>query len=135
MVTLSDCNGNASADVLLAEEKTSSCDKEKRSWIDAVAYERVDQSKVPAESNIIGSLVVNKKKGDGTRKVRIVSWGDHDDEIDVVCGDAPSLNLDLMPTFISVAVERGWKLGKINVKPAYLQTKGYNRDVYCSTQR
>lgn len=40
------------------------------------------------------------------------------------------LNLDSMGMLISLAVEKGWTLRKMNVKSVYLQAKGFERDVF-----
>lgn len=121
--------------VLSASERVESYNKEKGSWIDAAAYERIDKSRIPSGSNIIGSHVVYKRKSDGTPKARIVPWGHRDADKDEVRGDAPSLNLDSMRIVISMAVEQGWTLRKMDVKSAYLQAKGFDRDVYVRPPR
>lgn len=120
---------------LSKDEKTVAYVTEKSSWINNRAYTLVPKAEVPTAANIIGSHVIYKRKADGTAKARIVPWGHKDNEKELVRGDAPSLNLDIMRILISIAAQKGWGIHKMDVKTAYLQARGFNRTIYVRPPR
>lgn len=136
MVTLTECNGKVTAESRLSnEEKITSYAKEKESWVSNNAYARVSRAEVPRCANIIGSHVVYRRKADGTPKARIVPWGHRDIEKNNVRGDAPAINIDSMRLLLSIAAEHRWKVYKMDVKSAYLQAKGFGRNIYVRPPR
>jgi hypothetical protein len=40
------------------------------------------------------------------------------------------LTVEVLRIIVSIAVERGWRLGSLDVKAAYLQAMGFNRELY-----
>lgn len=135
MATLNDNQNATQINELSVEERHDSYNRERDSWTINHAFERVSRNAVSASSNIIGSHVVYRRKADGTPKARIVPWGHRDMEKDDLRGDAPSLNLDSMRLLLSIAAERRWTVRKMDVKSAYLQAKGFTRDIYVRPPR
>jgi hypothetical protein len=70
--------------------------------------------------------VIYKYKPDGLLKARMVPYGHTDDEKSFLRTDAPTM----LRLLISVAAERGWRLGSLNVKAAYLQAAGFNINIF-----
>ena len=120
---------------LSAEQKAEAYNKERSSWVANKAFKRIPRRSVPSDSNIVGSHIIYKRKPDGTPKARIVPWGHRDLEKDNLRGDAPSMNLNCLRLMISLAVERGWEIRKMDVKTAYLQARGFNRTIYVRPPR
>lgn len=120
---------------LSQEEKKVAYHQEKLAWVDNQAFQRINRNEVPIDANIIGSHVVYRRKIDGCPKARIVPWGHKDMDKNELRGDAPALSLDAMRIVISLAVERQWRIKKMDVKSAYLQAKGFDRDIYVRPPR
>lgn len=90
---------------LTEDEKRQAYDLEKKSWIEARAFDRLLKTSTIPTSNIIGSQVIYKLESDGTSKARIVPWGHRELDKEQVRGDAPSFILDSMRPFFSLAAE------------------------------
>lgn len=65
-----------------------------------------------------------KQKHDGSLKVRAVPWGHGDHKKYDVRRDAPSPSLDSMRLLLSLTVENGWKIRKMDITSAILEAKG-----------
>lgn len=111
-------------------EKLAAFAQERNSWIKNKAYIRVDRSSVPSDANTIGSHIIYSRKDDGTPKARIVPWGHRDRERNDLGTDSPCLNLEMFRIVLSVAAEHSWILGQMDIKTAYLQACGFQRDLY-----
>lgn len=135
MITNLESEEKPTSEKLSPEERQISYEREKESWTSNKAFTRVSQDEVPPGSNIVGSHVVYRRKLDGTPKARIVPWGHRDAEKNDVRGDAPSLNLDSMRLLLSLAAENRWRVRKMDVKSAYLQAKGFKRDIFVRPPR
>lgn len=114
---------------LMVEEKIVVYQKEKMSWSENCAYERVGKRDVDTVSNIIGCHITYRRKPDGAPRARIVLWGHKNVEEDSVRGDAPSQSLDALRLTVSVAAERSWTVKKMDVKTVDLQARDFNRDI------
>lgn len=92
---------------------------------------------VPVAGNVIGPHLIHKRKRDGRSKGRIVPLGHRDAESNDGHGNALSLNLDRRHLFLSLIVEKDWKIRKVDVRSAYLQVKGISKDlhIYASLER
>lgn len=44
--------------------------------------------------------------------------------------DSPCVNIEVFRMILSFAVENSWTLGKMDIKKAFLQAKGFDRNVY-----
>jgi Reverse transcriptase (RNA-dependent DNA polymerase) len=104
--------------------------KEKHNWLKATAYKVIDQADLPRHPNIIGSHVIYKYKPDGTLKARIVPHGHMDDDKAFLRTDAPTMSVEIMRLLVSIAAERGWRLGSLDIKAAYLQATGFDRQIF-----
>jgi Reverse transcriptase (RNA-dependent DNA polymerase) len=90
----------------------------------------VKTSDIPPGSNVISSHVVYKWNSEDSLKARIVPHGHKDDETEFLRTDAPTMAADILRLIVSIAAETGWKLGSLDVKPAYLQAAGFKREIY-----
>jgi hypothetical protein len=93
------------------------------------------QADVPNRANIIGSHVIYKYKPDGSLKARIVPHGHMDHDKDFLRTDASTMSVEVMRLLISISAERRWRLGSLDVKAAYLQADGFNRDIFVRPPR
>eukprot|EP00171_Calliarthron_tuberculosum_P001417 IDg1417t1 len=116
-------------------EKMESFARERKVWSDKNAFEEVPGNSVPQGSNVIGSHVVYRRKNTGVVKGRIVPWGHRDCDKDMLRCDAPCMNFEVFRLILSFAAERKWTLGEMDVKAAYLQAKGFERDIYVHPPR
>jgi Reverse transcriptase (RNA-dependent DNA polymerase) len=112
------------------EEMAESYLKEKQNWSDAEAFKLVTKAELPRGANVIGSHVIYKYNSNGSLKARIVPHGHMDDEKAFMRTDAPTMSTEVMRLLISVVAERGWRIGSLDVKAAYLQADGFNRDIF-----
>lgn len=112
------------------EEKVDSYRREIRGWIDKKAFTSIHRSDIPKNSNIIASHVVYRRKSTGVVKARICPWGHRDVEKDYLRSDAPCMNFETFRLVLSIAAEKHWQIGQMDVKAAYLQAQGFNRDIY-----
>lgn len=115
---------------LTESERSGAFARELQSWIDIEAYVPVPIKEAPPGSNVIGSHTVFRRKDDGSVKARIVPWGHRDSERDELRSDSPCVNLDTFRLVLSIAAEHAWVLGQMDIKTAFLQAKGFDRDVY-----
>jgi Reverse transcriptase (RNA-dependent DNA polymerase) len=113
-----------------SEDMADAYVKEKQNWLKASAYKVIDQANLPRYPNIIGSHVIYKYKPDGTLKARIVPHGHTDDEKAFLRTDAPTMSVEVMRLLVSMAAERGWRLGSLDIKAAYLQASGFDREIF-----
>ena len=101
-------------------------------WKDV--YEQVDEASAPANANIIRSHTVYKVKSDEQStlklKARIVAHGNEDKEKDFVRKDSSAAQFTVIRLLLSAAAYHGFRLGKIDVKKAYLQSGPIRRQVY-----
>jgi Reverse transcriptase (RNA-dependent DNA polymerase) len=90
----------------------------------------VKTSDIPPRSNVISSHVVYKWKTEDALKARIFPHGHKDDEKELLRTDAPTMAVEILRLIVSIAAEKGWKLGSLDVKAAYLQAAGFQREIY-----
>jgi hypothetical protein len=119
-----------SSKLATSEEMADAYLKERKNWSDAGTYQMVGQLDIPRNSNIIGSHVIYKYKSDGSLKARIVSHGHMDDEKAFLRTDAPTMSVEVMRLLVSIAAERGWRPGSLDIKAAYLQAAGFDRESF-----
>eukprot|EP00171_Calliarthron_tuberculosum_P014136 IDg14136t1 len=86
-------------------------------------------------SELTGSHVVYRRKPDGSCKARIVPWGHRDSEKHELRKDAPCMNAEMMRILFSIAVEKEWQIGQMDVRAALLQAKGFDRMVFVRPPR
>jgi Reverse transcriptase (RNA-dependent DNA polymerase) len=103
--------------------------KEQENWIKYKAFTLVKLSAIPIAANVISSHVIYKWKKDGILKTRIVHHGHQDNDKDFMRKDSPTMAVEVLRIVVSIAVERGWRLGSLDVKAAYLQAMGFNREI------
>jgi hypothetical protein len=118
-----------------SEEMAEAYLKERQNWSEARAFRSIAQTDLPSGANVIGSHVIYKYKPDGSLKARIVPHGHMDDEKAFVRTDAPTMSVEVMRLLLSIAVEHGWRIGSLDVKAAYLQADGFNRDIFVRPPR
>jgi hypothetical protein len=119
-----------SSQLASAEEMADAYMNEKSNWSESNAFKVVAQDDLPQDANIIGSHVIYKYKADGSLKARIVPHGHMDDEKSFMRTDAPTMSVEILRLLISLASERGWRLGSLDVKAAYLQADGFRRSIF-----
>jgi Reverse transcriptase (RNA-dependent DNA polymerase) len=85
---------------------------------------------IPIAANVISSHVIYKWKKDGILKARFVQHGHQDNEKDFLRNDSPTMAVEVLRIVVSIAVERGWRLGSLDIKAAYLQAIGLNREIH-----
>lgn len=115
---------------LSLDEKKYAYLDEKHNWEEKNAFIRINRNRLPPGSNLIGSHVIYKRKDNGKPKARIVPWGHRDTAKNDLRCDSPCLNLEILRLMLSIAAEQRWEIGQMDVKAAFLQSKGFNRDVY-----
>jgi len=116
-------------------ERAQAYAKERSTWDEKGAISIVDTSEIKPSSNVIGSHVVYKRKMDGRPKARIVPWGHRDIEKGNIRCDAPCLTLDSLRLLFSISAEKKWLLGHMDVKAAFLQAHGFEREVFVKPPR
>lgn len=79
---------------------------------------------------MIGSQFFYIRKLDGSAKVRIVPWVHRDRDKDFLRFDTPSVRFEAFRLLLSIGAEKAWEIFQMDVKVAYLQSKGFNREVY-----
>lgn len=112
------------------EGKKAAYEREMNIWVVNKAMKVIDRDEAPLGANIIGSHTNYRRKTDGTIKARICPWGHLDYEKAFLRTDAPSMNMEVFRLVISIAVENQWKMGEMDVTAAFLQAKGFQRDVF-----
>lgn len=90
----------------------------------------VSKKDVPTLSNVVRSHVIYKGKPHWFFKARVAPWGHRDLKKYSTSGDAPCLNLDGMRLLLSIAAEMTWIVNRMDVKSAFLQAKGLEREFY-----
>jgi len=63
-------------------------------------------------------------------KARICPWGHRDKEKEWHRSDAPCMSMEIFRLVLSLATEFKWEIGEMDITAAYLQAKGFDRDVY-----
>ncbi len=116
-------------------EKREAYEREAKNWRDMRAMKVIPAKSVPADANIIGSHTDYRRKMDGTVKGRIVPWGHRDSEKHYLRTDAPSMNMEVFRLVVSISVEKKWDICEMDVTAAFLQAKGFERDVYVRPPR
>lgn len=111
-------------------EKKESYNKEIQNWKNMKAFEPIPWKNVPKNSNIIGSHVVWRRKVDGTVKARICPWGHRDVEKAQMRTDAPCMSEEVFRLVMSIATEFKWIIAEMDITAAYLQAKGFEREIY-----
>ena len=116
------------------EEFQDAFKKEFESWLAMEAFELVDKGEVPKAANIISSHTLFKWKDKDTPyqqlKARIVSHRNKDYQKDTQRTDSPSIKPEIMKIISSFAAENGCVICSGDIKTAFLQTDGINRDIY-----
>jgi len=111
-------------------ERMTSFAKERENWVSKSAFIPVAMHSTPKSANIIGSHVVYRRKPTGIVKARIVPWGHRDIEKDYLRTDAPCLSPELFRLVISIATEKKWEQGEMDITAAFLQARGFDREIY-----
>lgn len=57
-------------------------------------------------------------------------WGHRDDDRDQLRSDSPCVNLQIFRLVLSIAAERCWSIGQMDIRTAFLQAKGFERVIY-----
>ncbi len=99
------------------------------------AMQVVPSNSVPDDSNIIGSHTDYRRKMDGRVKARIVPWVHRDTEKYFLRTDAPSMNMEVFRLVVSISVEMQWDICEMDVTAAFLQARGFNRDIFVRPPR
>eukprot|EP00171_Calliarthron_tuberculosum_P004588 IDg4588t1 len=111
-------------------EKSIAYAIELKNWKNNNAMKVVQRDTISKDENIIGSHVVYVRKDNGKTKARIVPWGHKDREKDFLRTDAPCMNMEVFRLVLSIAVELKWTISEMDVTAAFLQAKGFDRNVY-----
>lgn len=74
--------------------------------------------------------MISVKAGPMTDQIQNHPWRYRHADKDGVSDDSPSLNLDLVHILLSLAVEKRRIAREMDVKSAYSQAAGFNRDIY-----
>ena len=109
--------------------------KEKTAWIDNGAMSIIRKDQIPQRAVVISSHVVYRFKNDGSLKARIVPHGNRDPYRDCFRSDSPCMRPELLRLACSLAAEKRWTIAQIDIKSAYLQADGYNREIYVRPPR
>ena len=113
--------------------------KEYESWVSMDAFEVVNKTQLPHDANTISSHTLFKWKDDGTPyrklKARIVPHGNKDTEKQNQRTDSPSIKPEVMKLILSLAAENGYSICLADIKTAFLQTQGINREIYVKPPR
>lgn len=120
---------------LSPSERQVAFDKEHSDWHSKAAFKRVNKSEVPQEANIIGSHTIYRRKDDGTAKARIVPWGHRDPERHGIICDLTCLNPETFRILLSIIAEQGWDIAQMDAEAAFLQAKGFHRQIYVRPTR
>ena len=93
-------------------------------------YKLVNTSSVPNGEKIIGSRFVFKQKADGRFKARLVVQGQvQEPGIDYGRSYAPVCRIGSIRTLLTIACEKGWLVGQVDVVVAFLQSL-VDKDVF-----
>lgn len=115
---------------LTQDERKRAFDKELSVREAKNAFRRVRREEIPTGANIIGSHVVYRRKDSGDAKARIVPWGHRDPaRFDLRC-DLPCLNPDTFRIVLSIAAEMKWRIAQMDAEAAFLQARGFLREIY-----
>lgn len=87
------------------------------------------KSTVPNDANIIGSRTIYLRDDNGTVKARIMQWGPRDVERNRLLNESPCLTLEILRLILFLSVEQKWILGPMDINTAYLQGKGFDREI------
>jgi len=102
-------------------------------------YEEVQEDTVPLNANVIRSHTVFKIKKDEngvlSLKSRIVAHGNEDRDKDTVRKDSAAAQFVVIRLLLSIATLLGFRLGKIDVKKAYLQSGPITRQIFVRPPR
>ena len=102
-------------------------------------YSEMPESEVALNANVIRSHTVYKIKSDEHAKLklkaRIVAHGNEDKDRDAVRKDSAAAQFVIIRLLLSTAALRGFQLGKIDVKKAYLQSGPIKREIYVRPPR
>ena len=104
--------------------------KEKKNWLDTDAIQIVPTNAIPHDSTTLSSHVVYKYKPNGSLKARIVPHGNKDPLKNSLRKDVPCMKPEQFRLLCSISAEKGWAICEMDVKSAYLQADGYEREVY-----
>lgn len=102
------------------------------------AFEEVNESELDKHANIIGAHFVFKVKKEekGKRlKARLCPHGNRDKMKYLIRSDTASVQFDSIRLLLSLAAFRGFRLGCIDIKKAYMQSGRITRDLYVRTLR
>ena len=95
----------------------------------------VNESDIPANSNVIRSHIQYHRKVDGTLKARICRWDNHDlEKLNLRIGCPPIL-MEIFRLRISIAVEKGWSIVSLDASATFLQDNGFIRIIYIRLAR
>ena len=111
-------------------EKLAAYQREIDAWNEMSAMQEVPFTSLPPNANLIGSHVIFRRKPDGSLKARIVPWGHRDSDKSYLRKDAPCMNLEIFRLVISLAAEYKWSISETDVKSAFLQANGFDRDIF-----
>lgn len=114
-----------------------SFEKELDNW--KGVYEVLSDDQVPLNANVIRSHTVFKIKKDEksvrSLKARIVAHGNEDKEKDTVRKDSAAAQFTVIRLLLSLAAILRFRLAKIDVKKAYLQSGPIQRTIYVRPPR
>ena len=106
-------------------------------WADA--YNKVDDSSVPPNANVISSHTINKVKtsedGTQTLKARIVPHGNRDRQKDNIRKDSSTAQFDVIRILLTAVTFIGMRLALADIKGAYLQSGPIQREIYVRPPR
>lgn len=97
------------------------------------AYEEIHENDVDRSSNIIGAhfvFKVKKEEKGKTLKARLCPPGNKDKMKDLIRSDAASVQFDSIRLLLSTAACKGFRLGCVHIKKAYMQSGPITRDLY-----
>lgn len=83
----------------------------------------------------MGSHVVYRHKETGTVNASDVLWRRRGTKKKYLRVYTPCSNLEIFRLLSSVASERKWAVGEMDIKAAYLQARAFERDIYVRSPR
>jgi len=112
-------------------------EQELRNWNDV--YSEFSEVNLPNSANVISSHTVYKVKTDesGAKslKARIVAHGNEDRDKHTVRKDSAAAQFDVVRILLCVCSIKGLRLGKVDVKRAYLQSGPIRREIFVRPPR
>lgn len=78
----------------------------------------------------IGGRTIIEHRDCGRVQALIVPWSHLDSAKHELMSDSPWLNFMIFRLFLPIAAEPFWQIAQINIAVAFLQARGFNREVF-----